>query len=422
MPEQEPDLFDRILELLAALIMPVWSDLFALIPIVLLLILVAFFALMALMWRNAGRRNRPPMLPSLGAPPPPAGVHLPGPSRWPFVVPLGATLLLFAILLPSRDADGQVFLPVNITLFGLGLLVTFVAIGGWLLDAMKEWRHTAAEHPAPAGRELAIAATDHPALALLPGAVVVRPAEPPPAPEPPPGVHMPGPSPWPFFAPIGLTVMFFGLILNPLLVVIGLIMAIISAAGWLREASREWRSVDEVGHAVPQTHDPERAWPKRLVPVFAAFLGLGLLVLAMPTLGAWLEGLRPADATPTPMVVPAQPVISARSAVSFDTRTLIVPCCRDFELDFDNQDPGVPHDVVISDSAAGQTVYFDGDIITGPDTITYQVPALADGDYYFFCSIHPNMNGTVMARPETGEGGGLPPGPPVPPSEPPPAP
>ncbi|MDP8904424.1 MAG: hypothetical protein M3N29_03775, partial [Chloroflexota bacterium] len=138
MPEHEPDLFDRLLELLSALVMPVWNDLIALIPLVLLGVVVVFFLGMAWLWRRASARNQPRLIPRLAAGPPPPGIHLPGPSRWPFVVPIGATLLLFAFILPPRDDAGQPAFPVNLTLLAVGVLVTLVALAGWLVDAMRE--------------------------------------------------------------------------------------------------------------------------------------------------------------------------------------------------------------------------------------------------------------------------------------------
>jgi hypothetical protein len=40
------------------------------------------------------------------------------------------------------------------------------------------------------------------------------------------------------------------------------------------------------------------------------------------------------------------------------------------------------------------------------------VDPIAEGEYYFHCDIHPNMNGTVVVGPPApGEGGAPPPGP-----------
>jgi hypothetical protein len=58
--------------------------------------------------------------------------------------------------------------------------------------------------------------------------------------------------------------------------------------------------------------------------------------------------------------------------------------------------------VEIADSSARTTILLDGEVITGVTSITYNVDALAEGSYYFLCAIHPNMNGTVEALPETG--------------------
>ena len=37
-----------------------------------------------------------------------------------------------------------------------------------------------------------------------------------------------------------------------------------------------------------------------------------------------------------------------------------------------------------------------GELITGPDEIQYEIPALDAGEYYFLCIVHPTMNGTVV--------------------------
>ena len=60
--------------------------------------------------------------------------------------------------------------------------------------------------------------------------------------EPPPGVHMPGPSPWPFFVPIAVTVLLYGFIFSSVLIVAGVVLFLIAIAGWYLEAGREYFS------------------------------------------------------------------------------------------------------------------------------------------------------------------------------------
>jgi plastocyanin len=269
---------------------------------------------------------------------------------------------------------------------------------------MREWRSTAA------GGHVAAMAVALPAAttALIPAASSAAVVE---YPEPPAGVHMPGPSPWPFFAPIALVVMLFGLIFSAVLLVGGLILGIIAAAGWLLDAGQEYRSTEAVGHAVPRTRDPRAVWPRRLVPLYGAVIVISFLGMLAPTGLSFLNSLTPPEATPTPVAVPAVPHISASNAVSFDTKLLIVPANRPFDLVFDNNQAGVPHNVDIGDSAASPTTYLHGERITGVETITYHVAAMPPGSYYFQCEVHPNMNGTVQAMPESGAPAGASPSP-----------
>jgi hypothetical protein len=393
MEAENPGLIEQLLELIEQLVMPNWPDLIALLPIVLIVLIGGYLLYLGYVaWRTAGR-TRPRVAPRLAGGEPPAGVHLPGPSRWPFVLPIGGTLILFALLIQPPDEAGG--LPLNVPLLLLGLAVTLVGFAGWLLDANREWRAT--EHSSEAIHgELAPGTHAIAALAAGGDSAVSEAAL-----EPPVGVHLPGPSPWPFFAPLGLTLLLFGIILSPWLLLGGLLLSVIAAAGWYLEASHEYRSTEELGHAVPKTRDPARAWPRRLVPVYVGVAVVSVLLALSPLLFDWLGSLAPAEPGETPVAVPAVPEITARTAVSFETSRLVVPCCRPFELIFHNEQAGVPHDVMISDGPERATVYFDGEIINGPETITYQVPALDEGDYYFLCTVHPNMNGTVEARPET---------------------
>ena len=64
---------------------------------------------------------------------------------------------------------------------------------------------------------------------------------------------------------------------------------------------------------------------------------------------------------------------------------------------FENDDDAVPHNVAIyADDSAAQSL-FVGDLVEGPATVTYDVPALDPGVYYFRCDVHPQMNGTWEA-------------------------
>lgn len=82
----------------------------------------------------------------------------------------------------------------------------------------------------------------------------------------------------------------------------------------------------------------------------------------------------------------------------FSTEALEVEADHPIELEFDNQDP-VGHNVQIfggPDESA--PVVFDGAVITGPETVAYEIEPLAEGDYFFNCRIHPTtMTGTITS-------------------------
>jgi plastocyanin len=88
------------------------------------------------------------------------------------------------------------------------------------------------------------------------------------------------------------------------------------------------------------------------------------------------------------------PISAANTA--FSTATLEAPAGTPFNIAFSNNDSGVPHDVDILDANGGDV--FKGDIVTGPTTVTYQVPALAAGSYQFRCIVHPSMTGTLTVK------------------------
>jgi plastocyanin len=96
------------------------------------------------------------------------------------------------------------------------------------------------------------------------------------------------------------------------------------------------------------------------------------------------------------------------SGEGFSTDQLSFAADTPVELEFDNQEDGVPHNVHIAESdEPGAPTLFAGSDVTGPATTTYTIDPLAEGEYYFYCSIHPEaMTGTLKVAPGGGPAGG----------------
>jgi plastocyanin len=93
---------------------------------------------------------------------------------------------------------------------------------------------------------------------------------------------------------------------------------------------------------------------------------------------------------------------------AFNTKEIRLPADTPSTLTLENRDP-FAHDLSIyMDETASGTPLFTFEPFAGPATKTFDVPAIAEGEYYFHCDIHPTMNGTVVVGgpPPPGEGGG----------------
>lgn len=99
----------------------------------------------------------------------------------------------------------------------------------------------------------------------------------------------------------------------------------------------------------------------------------------------------PAATTPPAPAGTVLKVVAA--AIKFDVKELSAPADAAFQIEFDNQDAGIPHNIEIKD-AGGKTV-FKGEIFNGAAVKTNDVPALGAGNYTFICTLHPNMTGTL---------------------------
>jgi plastocyanin len=102
---------------------------------------------------------------------------------------------------------------------------------------------------------------------------------------------------------------------------------------------------------------------------------------------------------------PSGPVITAANT-AFDSDVLTLAPDVPTTLTFNNDDAGVAHNVAIYTDESASEVIFQGEIITGVATATYQIPPIPAGSYFFRCDIHPSMNGTVTVEEPAGGGGG----------------
>ncbi|KDE55832.1 plastocyanin [Methanoculleus sp. MH98A] len=108
-------------------------------------------------------------------------------------------------------------------------------------------------------------------------------------------------------------------------------------------------------------------------------------------------------ATPTGNATPAAAgnvtVGVAAEALAFNTSTITVPAGANVTMVFDNQDTGIPHNVAFYTDSSAADAIFVGEIIDGPDQVTYTFTAPEEpGTYYFRCDVHPSMDGEFVVE------------------------
>lgn len=91
-------------------------------------------------------------------------------------------------------------------------------------------------------------------------------------------------------------------------------------------------------------------------------------------------------------------VLISAFGTKFEQPLVDVPASAAFKIDFDNKDPGMPHNIVIHQGDKNGAVVFTGDTFNGVAVKVYDVPALAAGAYLFVCTIHPGMEGSMTAK------------------------
>ena len=125
--------------------------------------------------------------------------------------------------------------------------------------------------------------------------------------------------------------------------------------------------------------------------------GLALALIAIVAVACSDSGATSAPASSAPSAgasTPAGGLSEVAKDLVFQQTTLTAKAGTAFTIDFDNQD-SVPHNIAIKDAAG--TTLFKGEIVTGKK-VTYDVAALAAGQYAFWCEVHPNMTGTLTVQ------------------------
>jgi plastocyanin len=398
--------WDSLLALLNQLVSPDWGALVALIPLAVAALVAVYLGwIMRRALTAPPTRTRP-----VPATPTPAHIHMPGPSLAPFLAAAGFACFILAILFvhvgpemdpatrqPIANSTSWTIRPPGLLAIAIGLLALLSGLLYWGREASREYDALEAPTALPA---------------------IVHPG-------PPTGVHIPGPSFRPFLLALAAAVMVVGGVLNVSIFIGGVAMLVVALLGWLSDARAEYRETvraDASGHL---ENIPAPRFPTGTLLLFGAILTLSVLVaegIVPPRQPAASVAASPgpaaaagAGAAASPSAAPAAsagagaPAASAApgaavtlqlsaSGIAYDKTELAAPANTPFQIDFTNNDAGIPHNVSIHAGSATGTEVFKGEIFTGSGARTYDVPALPAGTYTFVCSVHPNMVGTLTVK------------------------
>jgi plastocyanin len=86
--------------------------------------------------------------------------------------------------------------------------------------------------------------------------------------------------------------------------------------------------------------------------------------------------------------------------LDFDVDCIRVPADTPFTIAFSSKDDDLKHDIAIGDTVDDlEPSVFDGEVIGGGETITYEVDGVPMGEYLFFCTVHRlTMTGDFIAE------------------------
>lgn len=258
------------------------------------------------------------------------------------------------------------------------------------------------------------------------------------------------PSPWPLLVALALGVLGVGLAVGALLVLIGVIAGVLTAAGWLAQSWREDPSftprvraqvsnslvvplgapllalalvavivisVSRVLLAVPKDASVAVAFALALILLVAFFLissrprtGRATLVflsgfaaVAVVTAGSVsaANGYRTFEKHDTG----AAPTTIVAKGIKYVQTSITVVQGKASQIVFDNRDGGTYHDIAVYSQVQGGTTYWAGEPVRGPEKIVYRHTFdMPPGTYVFRCDFHPTaMIGEFTVKPGGGQ-------------------
>ena len=263
-------------------------------------------------------------------------------------------------------------------------------------------------------------------------APVVAPDAGPPELRPAPPARLPGGPGWPALAALAGGLVALSFLTTAGLAVAGLVVALAAAVGWLASASG-----DRTGH-VPNLMPigipvvglfaiaslmffmsrillavPEQASTFIALAVAVVILAIASLIALKPNVssrslmtalvvgGVLMAGGGLVAGAAGQRHIEAHGEHSGRASLSIKARNVAFDL-QEFDLhaeqpaviEFENEE-AQPHNVAIYFTEEFSTPVWQGDVITGPETIEYRFTAPKAGTYFFRCDIHPAMKGKV---------------------------
>jgi plastocyanin len=126
-------------------------------------------------------------------------------------------------------------------------------------------------------------------------------------------------------------------------------------------------------------------------------LAIGMLGLAALLAACSGGGSTPGAQSPAPSSAAGASVTITAKDLAFSQTAVEVPADEAFTIVLDNQE-NAPHNVAVYTDESASTKISVGEIFSGPAQKSQSVPALAAGDYFFRCDVHPDMKGTLTAE------------------------